>query len=179
MTKQIRELGFTGYILHPNVVGLDLLADVVGVDYLYNILTTMPDFSSEFYSPQMQELSRRYFAEGHAQPGEVVMADCSVHGYSHMMFLKKAFETAGTLDKDEVLAVIDDPNLRFERYYHPNAKLGGVETFGITRQMGHFCPYGEIVVEDGEVRLVQMGGKVVQTPWITANVGWQEMSNMG
>jgi len=164
MTKQIRELGFTGLILHPNWVPTDLLRDTVGPGYLYGILTSLPDFSSEFYSPQMRELNNRYFAEGHAQPGEVVMSDTAVHGYSHMMFLKKAFETAGTLDVDEVLEVIDDPGFRFERYYYPNAELGGAETFGIRRMMGHFNPYGEIVVEDGEVKPVQMGGKVVETP---------------
>jgi branched-chain amino acid transport system substrate-binding protein len=164
MTKQARELGFTGVILHPNWVPTDLLRDIVGLDNLYKVATSLPDFSSDFYSPQMQELNRRYFDEGYAQPGEVVMSDTAVHGYSHMMFYKKAFEEAGTLDKDEVMKVLDNPNFRFERYYYPNAELGGIETFGIRRMMGHFNPFGVIEVEDDEVIAVQLSGKIVSTP---------------
>ncbi len=92
------------------------------------------------------------------------MPDTIVHGYSHMMFYKKAFEAAGTFDKDKVLEVCDDPGFRFERYYYPDAELGGIETFGIRRMMGHFNPFGVITVEDGEVIAVQVSGKIVSTP---------------
>jgi len=163
MVKQARELGFEGRFLQPNWVPLDLLIDTVGLEGLYSISTSLPDFATEYYSEAMRELNRRYMAEK-AAPGETSMPDCVVHGYSQMMFYKKAIETAGSLDPDEVVKVIDDPNFRFERYYVSNAKLGGIETFGIRRQMPHFNPYSEIVVEGDQAKVVQMGGKAVNTP---------------
>jgi len=92
------------------------------------------------------------------------MPDTVVHGYSHMMFYKKAIEVAQSIDPDEVMKVFDDPTFRFERYYHSDGSLSGLETFGILRQMSHFNPYGELVVENGEATVVQMGGKVAIMP---------------
>ena len=163
MVKQARELGFTGRFFHPNWVPIGLLLDTVGIEGMYSISTSLPDFTSDAYSPQMQELARRYMEE-RAAPDETDMPDCVVHGYSQMMFLKKAFEEADSIDQDEVMKVFDDPNFRYERYYTPDAKLGGIETFGIRRQMPHFNPYCEIVIEDGEAKVMQMGGTVVDVP---------------
>jgi len=163
MVKQARELGFTGRFFQPNWVPIGLLIDTVGLDGMHSISTSLPDFASDAYSPQMQELARRYMEE-RAAPDETDMPDCVVHGYSQMMFYKKAFEQADSLDPDEVMKVFDDPDFRFERYYTPNAELGGIETFGIRRQMPHFNPYCEIVIENGEAKVMQMGGTVVNVP---------------
>ncbi len=77
---------------------------------------------------------------------------------------KQAIEEAGSLDPDEVMKVVDDPGFTFERYYVPDAKLGRLEPLGIRQQMPHFNPYCEIVIEDGEAKVVQMGGMPVNVP---------------
>jgi ABC-type branched-subunit amino acid transport system substrate-binding protein len=163
MVKAGRELGFKGRFLQPNWVPLDTLITTVGVNDLYSISTSLPDFSTQHYSDAMRTLNQRYMAEK-AQPGETSMPDCVVHGYSQMMFYKKAIEAAGSIDTAKVMQVINDPNFAFERYYVPNAKLGGTQTFGINRQMPHFNPYSEIVIEGGQAKVVQMGGKAVNVP---------------
>jgi branched-chain amino acid transport system substrate-binding protein len=163
MVKQLRELGYTGRIAESSYVPLGILIGTAGKDYCYDISTGLPDFECEYYSDEMRDLARRYMDE-QAGPDETDMPDCVVHGYSQIMFLKKAFEQADSIDTDEVMKVFDDPDFRFERYYTPNAKLGGFETYGIRRQMPHFNPYCEIVLEDGEPKLVQMGGTVVEIP---------------
>ena len=163
MVKAARELGFTGNIFQPTYIPLDLQLNVIGLAFMYKISTAMPDFSSEFYSAAARELNRRYMV-AKAKPGEDRMPDCVVHGYSHMMFYKKAIETAGSLDQDKVMKVIDDPNFTFERYYVSNAKLGGIETFGIRRQFPHYNPYSEVVIEGGQAKIVQKGGKAIIVP---------------
>jgi branched-chain amino acid transport system substrate-binding protein len=163
IAKQARELGFTGWFLHVNWVPIGLMIDTMGLDEMYNIISTLPNFESGFYSPAMQELVRRYMAEK-AKPDETDMPDTVVHGYSHMMFYKAAIERAQSIDPDEVMKVFDDPSFRFERYYHSDGSLSGLETFGILRQMSHFNPYGELVVENGEAKVVQMGGRVAIVP---------------
>jgi ABC-type branched-subunit amino acid transport system substrate-binding protein len=163
IAKQARELGYTGWFLHINWVPLGLMIDNMGVDEMYNIVTTLPDFTSEFYSPAMNDLVRRYMEEK-AKPDETDMPDTVVHGYSHMMFYVEAIKQAQSIDPDDVMKVFDDPSFRFERYYHSDGQLSGLETFGILRQMSHFNPYGEIVIENGEPKVVQMGGKVAVVP---------------
>jgi len=163
IVKQARELGFKGHIFQPTYIPLDLQIEAIGLEYMYKVSTGMPDFSTEYYSPEMRELNRRYVVEK-ARPGEDRMPDCVVHGYSHMMFYKTAIETAGSLDTDEVMKVFDDPDFTFERYYVSNAKLGGIETFGIRRQFPHYNPYSEVVIEEGQAKVVQMGGKAIIVP---------------
>ena len=158
--KQARELGFTGWFLTWAYVPVELLEPMVGLDYMYKMATAMPVFTSEYYSPQMRELARRYMEEGWSQPGETSMPDVVVHGYSCVSQIVTAIEEAGTIDPEEVLKVMDDPDFTFERYYVPNATIGGVETFGCRRFVPHFVPYGEII--DGE--LVQMGGAACLVP---------------
>ena len=161
--KQARELGYEGQFWHVNWVPIGQMVDNMGLDQMYGIKTTLPDFTSDFYSKEMQELSRRYM-EDRARPDETNMPDTTVHGYSHMMFYAKAIETAGSIEPQEVLKVIDDPNFRFERYYVSPGRLSGFETTGIRRQMSHFNPYGEIVVEGDEAYVVQLDGRVVELP---------------
>ncbi len=163
IVKQARELGFTGHIFQPTYIPLDLQIKAIGLASMYKISTGMPDFSTEYYSTEMRELNRRYVVEK-ARPGEDRMPDCVVHGYSHMMFYKKAIETADSIDTDEVMKVFDDPDFTFERYYVSNAKLGGIETFGIRRQFPHYNPYSEVVIEGGQAKVVQMGGKAIIVP---------------
>ena len=163
ITRQARDLGYTGWFVHPNWVPMDLLLNTVGLDNMYKIITTLPNFEGPFYSDAMKQLVRRYMALK-ARPGETDMPDTVVHGYSQMIMYKTAIEKAGSIDPDEVMKVFDDPNFRFERYYHPDGALGGFETFGIRRQLTHFNPYGELVIEGGKATVVQMGGKVVLVP---------------
>ena len=161
--KQARELGYEGQFWHVNWVPIGLMVDTMGLSQMYGIKTTLPDFTSDFYSEEMQELNRRYMEE-RAGADETDMPDTTVHGYSHMMFYAKAIETAGSIEPTEVLKVIDDPNFRFERYYVSDASLSGLQTTGINRQMSHFNPYGEVVIEGDEAYVVQMDGRVVELP---------------
>ena len=163
ITRQARDLGFTGWFVHPNWSPMDLLLNIVGLDNMYKIITTLPNFEGQYYSDAMHQLVKRYLAQK-ARPGETAMPDTVVHGYSQMVMYKTAIEKAGSIDPAEVMKVFADPSFRYERYYHPDGALGGLETFGIRRQMTHFNPYGEVVIEGGKAKVVQMGGKVVLVP---------------
>jgi len=84
----------------------------------------------------------------YVKPGET-MNCCTIHGYSHVTAIATAIEQAGSIDVDEVLKVMDDPDFRFNRIYVENASIGGFETYGIRRQFPHFQAYSEI--QDGVI----------------------------
>jgi hypothetical protein len=56
-----------------------------------------------------------------------------------------AIKEAGSVDTEEVMKVLDDPNFRFDLFWAENASLGGLETFGVRRQWPLSCDYGEIL----------------------------------
>ena len=147
IAKQARELGYTGWFLHINWVPIGLMIDTMGLDEMYSIVTTLPNFQSEFYSPAMNALHARYMAEK-AKPDETDMPDTVVHGYSHMMFYVEAIEQAQSIDPDEVIKILDDPDFRFDLFNMDDVSLGGIQLFGIRRHIPHPSAYGEIIDAD-------------------------------
>ena len=85
---------------------------------------------------------------------------CVSHAYGQVEFLAAAIEEAGSIDVDEVIKAFEDPDFTFERYLNTNAKLGGLESYGILRQFPHYIIYAEIW--DGEVEIID--GAVVAAP---------------
>ena len=158
MTKQARELGFTGWIMHPSPVPLSLLKDSMPVSYLYNIATNEEVFSDPVFSQAVRDLNARWL-KLYAKPGEA-MNTCTIHGYGHVTCLATAIKQAGSIDVDEVVKVFDDPNFRFNRIYVENARLGGIETLGVRRQFPHFQAYGEI--QNGVLKTLK--AQVVEMP---------------
>ena len=158
ITKQARELGFTGWIQHATPVPLVLLKEVVPQEYLYNIATNEEIFSEPMFTQSVRDLNAR-FLELHAKPGET-MNTCTIHGYAHVTLLAEAIKQAGSIDVDAVLKVFDDPDFRFNRIYVENAKLGGFETTGIRRQFPHFQAYSEI--QDGVLTAIR--AEIVELP---------------
>jgi len=64
-------------------------------------------------------------------------------GYVGMMNYADAIEKAGSIDPDAVRAVYDDPTWTFDRF-GVQTKMGGLQTFGIRRQLAITLYYGEI-----------------------------------
>jgi len=158
MTKQARELGFTGWIQHPSPVPLALLKASMPISYLYKIATNEEVFLEPIFTQSVRDLNERVVRQ-YVKPGES-MNCCTIHGYSHVTCLAKAIEQAGSIDVDDVMKVLDDPNFRFNRIYVENAELGGFETYGIRRQFPHFQAYSEI--QDGVLRALK--AEIVECP---------------
>ena len=158
MTKQLRELGYTGWIQHPAPIPVPLMKASMPTEYLYNIATEEEDFSSPVFAQSVRDLHARWL-ELYAKPGET-MNTCTVHGYGHVMTIAAAIEQAGSIDVDEVLKVFDDPDFRFNRTYVENAKMGGLEAYGIRRQIPTFQSYSEI--QDGVLTIIS--GRVIDAP---------------
>ena len=159
ITKQARELGYTGWIQHPSPVPLVLLKEGMPNEYLYNIATNEEIFSQPVFTQSVRELNERVVTQ-YNKPGEP-MNCCTVHGYSHVEAIVTAIEQAGSIDVDDVMKVFDDPDFRFNRVYVENAKVGGFETYGIRRQFPHFQAYSEI--HDGGV-ITSSKANIVECP---------------
>jgi len=163
IVKQARELGYTGLISNTAWSPLHTLVGTAGLQYMYNMLTSLHDYESGFFGEAMIDLFHRWQVE-RAKPGETDMPGTLVNGYRHVMFYRDAIEEAGSIDPDDVLKVFDDPTFEFEAYFTPDGTLGGLEMFGISRYLAHYVPFGRIVVEGGEAKVVQMGGAKYVVP---------------
>jgi hypothetical protein len=56
----------------------------------------------------------------------------------------QAIQEAGSIDPDEVMKVLDDPDFEFLWFGLP-MKLGGYETFGISRCVQDEVAYSEVI----------------------------------
>ena len=56
-------------------------------------------------------------------------------------------QQAGSTDAEAVKAIFDGPNFTFELFGFPDAKLGGIETYGIARIFPF--PLAVSVIENG------------------------------
>ena len=61
------------------------------------------------------------------------------------MFYKEAMEKAESIDPDEVLKFLDDPDWEFEWFGMPGRSFGGVETYGIGRCLQDETCYAEVI----------------------------------
>ena len=159
MTKQIRELGYEGFILQPALAPIEQLKEIAGEENCWGIATDQADYTSPVFPQPLRDLYQRWLQK-YAEPGETTMNVCVVHGYGQMGFIKTAIEEAGSIDVDEVIKAFEDPDFTFERYLNSPAKLSGLETFGIMRQFPMFIVYAEIW--DAEVEIID--GADVEMP---------------
>jgi len=58
---------------------------------------------------------------------------CHYLGFSTIYFYKQLIETAGSINPDDMMKVLDDPSWTYEWWGHPGRSLGELETFGIRR----------------------------------------------
>ena len=161
ITKQVRELGFEGWIIQPGATDPKLLINVAGAGNVRKILCSYPGWSSEAYPARTRALFQEWL-EDYARPGEEEMGITTSNAYKAMLLLRDAIEEAGSIDVDEVMKVIDDPDFRFDIFTADNQRLGGVEAFGIRRQFPHPCPYGEII--DADHISLSLDFKVINVP---------------
>jgi len=147
LTKQIRELGYEGWIIQPAATHPSVLIDIAGSENVWNILSSYPGWSSEVYPKRTQALYQEWL-ENYASPGETAMGITTSNSYKAMLFFRDTIEEADSIDVGEVMKVIDDPDFRFDIFAAENQRLGGVEEFGIRRQFPHPVPYGEIIDAD-------------------------------
>ena len=79
-------------------------------------------------------------------------------GYKAIMLLADAIEEAESIDPDAVVAVLDDPDFRFD-LFGEEAALGGFETFGLRRVVEYLMPFSEVM--NGEVVTLEVTNIVV------------------
>ena len=73
------------------------------------------------------------------------MALITYLAYAGIYFYVQAMQEAGSVDPDEVMKVLDDPNFEFTWFGTPGKKLGGMETAGILRCIQDEVGYSEVV----------------------------------
>jgi len=140
-TKQVREMGFDGWLWQVNMVATSVLEDVAGPDNVWKIASNEPDWTSDVYPTRVREMYEEWQK---MYPGEA-MDRTPPMAYSAIMMYAKAIEQAGSIDTDEVMKVFDDPNFMFDTFFMDDMSLGGLETYGIRRQWQLACDYGEII----------------------------------
>ncbi|MBA7634337.1 hypothetical protein ES703_41921 [subsurface metagenome] len=135
IVKQARELGYQGKIFNLATVQ-PTVSQVAGCEYAEGLQSNEPDYSSPLFPQETHNLYQEYLSRYH--PEGDVMNFLVLLGYGAVMLYAQAVETAGTIDPDEVLKLFDDPNWRFEWFGTPGQKLGGLETYGIKRQVANY-----------------------------------------
>ena len=147
LTKQARELGYTGWLSVSAGTGTSQLRDVVGDENMWGILMNDPDLCSPVYPPKSCELLQEWQERYAEAPGQSMMRTPTM-GYDAMMMYATAIEQAGSIDPDEVMKVLDDPNFRFPTVFSDSTALGGWESYGIRRSFPLNDDYGEIIDPD-------------------------------
>jgi ABC-type branched-subunit amino acid transport system substrate-binding protein len=128
--KQARELGYKGTMLGSNAGDPRTYCEVAGNAAVESFLNNEPVYSDDIWPQTTQDL----YAQWERLMGEgAQMGLCNYLGYGCITFYKQAIEAAGSIDPDEVMKVMDDPNFTYEWFGLQNQKLGGIERYGIRR----------------------------------------------
>ena len=149
--KQLRELGYKGFILQACLCPIEVLKETAGPQNCWGIATDQADYTNPVFPQSLRDMYQEWL-DKYAKPGETTMNVCIPHGYGHMEFIKAAIEKAGSIDVDKVIKAAEDPGFTFERYLNSPAKLGGLQTFGIKRMFPHFIIYAEI--QNAQVQII-------------------------
>jgi len=150
LIKQARELGYTGLLFAANSVLPEFLVETAGVESAEGFLNNWPDYTTDFYPETTQALAEDYLRR---YPG-VPMYTTSLMSFVTVNFFVRGMEVAGTTDSEAVQAVFDDPNFTFEFFGFPDAKLGGIETYG----RPSCFPYAQAIstFENGGIRQLNL-----------------------
>ena len=133
MVKQARELGYRGAIFAPNGVLPEFLIPITGVAAAEGFMNNQPDYSSDVFP----EATRALYADYMKRYPQISMYTTTLAAFVGVNLYVKGIQQASSTDPDAVRAVFDDPNFRFEFFGLPDQKFGGIETYGIARNMPH------------------------------------------
>ena len=92
---------------------------MAGSENCWGIATNIPDYSSDIYSGKVRDLYQVWL-DKYAQPGVTEMLLVTTTGFNSVMFFVQAIEEAGSIEPDDVMAVIEDPDFRFDTYASDN-----------------------------------------------------------
>ena len=145
--KQARELGYEGWFWFGNGTPTETFFDIAGRENCWKIATNIPDYSSDIYSGKVRDLNEEWLRD-YARPGETEILLVTTAAYNGIMVFAQAIEEAGSIDPDEVMKVLDDPDFRFDIFNMDDVALGGIQLFGIRRHIPHPSAYGEIIDAD-------------------------------
>ena len=113
MTKQMRELGYQGWIYHSSYVPVGLFDDIIGPDFAWNIASTGFMIDSPLFSDTVRELYREWQQSSLGEPGGAMPIVFPI-GYAALNFFALVIELAQSLDADDILTVVQDPDFTFE-----------------------------------------------------------------
>lgn len=154
--KQARELGYEGLIAACARGDAASAIEIAGCEYCDGLMYNDPDYSSDLYPESIQQLDAEFREKFPGRP----LCYTTYLGYAFVYFFKQAIEEANSIDPDEVMKVLDDPNWRFEWFGRVGASLGGVETTGINRCINDEVGYSELI----NCEKVMKSRKVVDIP---------------
>jgi ABC-type branched-subunit amino acid transport system substrate-binding protein len=148
IVKQARELGYEGWFWFGNGTPQATFLEVAGPENSWHIASNIEDYTSPIYSERVQELNQEWLEEYADPPGRTDLPLVTTSAYNTIMLYKAAIEHAGSIDPEEVMKALDDPELTFDTFAAEDVHLGGIESYGIRRQIPHATAYGEIVDAD-------------------------------
>ena len=99
---------------------------------------------ADMTDPMWPEETRALYQDWLDRYPDISMYTTTMSGFASVNMFVAAMQEAGSTDTDAVLAVFDDPNFRFD-FMGFEAKLGGMETFGLRRVMPHPNPISVVV----------------------------------
>jgi len=142
--KQIRELGYKGPLFGPSYGDPASAIAIAGAQAVEGFASNDPDYNS----PLFPESTRQLYAEFQRRyPGQAFAVTTYI-GYTGTELFVAAMQAAGSIDPDEVMKVLDDPNFTYTAFGQSGRKLGGYETYGMRRVAPIDVAYS--VVENGK-----------------------------
>ena len=145
IVKQARELGYKGWFWFGCGAPTSTFLEVAGPANAWKIATNIEDYTALIYSGRVQELNREWLQKYASPPGRTDLPLVTTSAYNIVMLYKAAIEKAGSIEPDKVMQVMDDPNFTFATFAAEDVRLGGIQSYGIRRQIPHATSYGEIV----------------------------------
>jgi branched-chain amino acid transport system substrate-binding protein len=145
--KQARDMGYTGHFFQTDPIDPPIMVDIAGSEYLEG-WTTFVDVASEgpMATAAAKELRQAYI-DTYGEWNDIAFSG----SFAYMLpILKQAIEAAGSLDTEQVHAVLES-GMTFDTWLGP-IKFGGGEVYG----QDHHTLYGGYVgqIQNGKTVIV-------------------------
>lgn len=145
--KAIRDMGYKGMFVDMSPVDDKIFCDIAGKEYVEGYLTTVEVTSKGPIAPTAAKELKQAYIDKYGEWNSIALAG----GFAYAPWvLKIAIESVGSLDTDEVKAVLDS-GTTFDTPLGP-VTFGGEEIYGIGHQVLYDVYIGQI--QDGETTIV-------------------------
>jgi branched-chain amino acid transport system substrate-binding protein len=135
IVKQARELGYKGTIFSPSSCPVPVMLEVAGAQAAEGWIGNEADWSDPGLPKELRDLNAAFQTRFPGVPWSVATG----LGHGSVELLTAALERAGSIDPDAVRAVIDSADFTYT-WQGMQSHLGGLQTFGVRREVQMFQP---------------------------------------